>query len=345
MSNLGPQNINLSFNGLLQVPGGLTSTPQLVTDGDGNISDLQMALSGSSIPNLSNGVAGQIPYQTASGTTGFAPVGSPGQVLLSNGSEAPYWGSGGASASATNVAGGVAGNVLYQAAIATTAFVPVGNTGYFLTANGSAAPAWVNPTSVIVGTATNLASGAIGSIPFQTAPGITGFLDPSNAGQLLKSNGVGANPSWESNITMSSTGQVNFTGLATAPAGTAGDIYYNSTSNQFQYYNGTTWTLVGGATVTDDTSTASTRYPLFSNATSGTVTAVYTSSSEYSYLPSTGELSASAHISTNGFTVNSKTVSKSYTIASGNSAISAGPITINSGVTVTISSGSHWVVV
>jgi hypothetical protein len=345
MSNLGPQNINLSFNGLLQAPGGLTSAPQPVTDGNGNVSDLQIALSGSSIPNLSNGVAGQIPYQTGDGLTGFAPIGSPGQVLTSNGTGTPYWSSGGSATTATSIAGGGAGQIVYQASTANSAFVPVGSTGSLMTANGTLAPSWVNPASVLVGLASNINGGLTGSIPYQSAPNTTTFLNPGNTGQLLRSNGVGANPSWESNITMSSTGQVNFTGLATAPAGTAGDIYYNSTSNQFQYYNGTTWTLVGGATVTDDTSTTSTRYPLFSNATSGTVTSVYTSSSEYNYLPSTGELSASAHISTNGFTVNSKTVSKSYTIASGNSAVSAGPITINSGVTVTISSGSHWVVV
>ena len=47
---------------------------------------------------------------------------------------------------------------------------------------------------------------------------------------------------------------------------------------------------------------------------------------------------------TNGIHVNSKTVSSNYTIPSGSSAMSAGPITISSGVTVTVSSGSRWVV-
>ena len=42
--------------------------------------------------------------------------------------------------------------------------------------------------------------------------------------------------------------------------------------------------------------------------------------------------------------VNSLTVGTSYTIPSGSSAVSAGPITINSGITVTVSSGSKWVV-
>jgi hypothetical protein len=47
----------------------------------------------------------------------------------------------------------------------------------------------------------------------------------------------------------------------------------------------------------------------------------------------------------NGIVVNSKTVSASYTIASGDSAMSAGPISIASGQSVTISSGSRWVVI
>jgi hypothetical protein len=46
----------------------------------------------------------------------------------------------------------------------------------------------------------------------------------------------------------------------------------------------------------------------------------------------------------NGLVVNSKTVAASYSIASGDSAMSVGPITVASGQTVTIASGSRWVV-
>lgn len=46
----------------------------------------------------------------------------------------------------------------------------------------------------------------------------------------------------------------------------------------------------------------------------------------------------------NGILVNSKTVSASYTIASTDNAVSAGPVTVASGQTVTVSSGSRWVV-
>jgi hypothetical protein len=45
------------------------------------------------------------------------------------------------------------------------------------------------------------------------------------------------------------------------------------------------------------------------------------------------------------FYENGQTVSSNYTITSGKNAMSAGPIEIASGVTVTIPSGSTWVVV
>ena len=41
---------------------------------------------------------------------------------------------------------------------------------------------------------------------------------------------------------------------------------------------------------------------------------------------------------------NTQTVSASYTITSGSSAMSTGPVTLSSGVAVTVPSGSRWVV-
>lgn len=49
-------------------------------------------------------------------------------------------------------------------------------------------------------------------------------------------------------------------------------------------------------------------------------------------------------IATNGIMLNSKTIASSYTIPVGYSAHSAGPMTISSGVTVTVAAGSRWVV-
>lgn len=46
-----------------------------------------------------------------------------------------------------------------------------------------------------------------------------------------------------------------------------------------------------------------------------------------------------------GYVENSATISQSSTINAGNNALSAGPVTINSGITVTVPSGSRWTVV
>jgi hypothetical protein len=45
------------------------------------------------------------------------------------------------------------------------------------------------------------------------------------------------------------------------------------------------------------------------------------------------------------FYENSTTVTASYTITTGNNAGSFGPITVNSGVTVTVPTGSTWSIV
>ena len=113
--------------------------------------------------------------------------------------------------------------------------------------------------------------------------------------------------------------------------------------------NGTTasWAAGGGsgATITNDVATSTNVYPVFANATSGTFGTAYTSNANYLYKPSTGELTAIAHVSSNGIQVNANTVATSYTIATGNNGLSAGPVSVNSGITVTVSSGSTWSVV
>jgi hypothetical protein len=125
---------------------------------------------------------------------------------------------------------------------------------------------------------------------------------------------------------------------------TASMLRFNTQTTEFEGYNGTVWASVGGAAISNDTSTASNLYPLFANATSGTASTVYTGNAKLLYKPSTGELQSTALVASNGIVVNGATVSSSYTIATGNNASSAGPITVDSGVSVTVSSGSRWVV-
>ncbi len=61
--------------------------------------------------------------------------------------------------------------------------------------------------------------------------------------------------------------------------------------------------------------------------------------------PPTWATPAGSNITALGLWENAATISANYTIGTGNNAVSAGPITINSGVVVTVPSGSTWSVV
>jgi hypothetical protein len=126
-----------------------------------------------------------------------------------------------------------------------------------------------------------------------------------------------------------------------------GMLRYNSTSNEFEGYSGSSpaWKSVGGSAISNDTSTSTNIYPLLAAATTGTAQNVYTSNAKLLYKPSTGEFSSTVLNASNGIVVNSATISTSYTVASGSNAMSAGPVSIASGQSVTVASGSRWVVV
>jgi len=128
-----------------------------------------------------------------------------------------------------------------------------------------------------------------------------------------------------------------------APA--ASMLRFNTSTAEFEGYNGTVWASVGGAAIVNDTSTASNLYPLFANATTGTAATVFTGDAKLLYKPSTGELQSTALVASNGIVVNSATVTETYTIPTGSNAMSAGPVTVNDGIAVTVPSGSVWTVI
>ena len=82
---------------------------------------------------------------------------------------------------------------------------------------------------------------------------------------------------------------------------TSGMIRFNTDLGQYEGYNGTAWTSIGGG------------------ATGGGADTV--------------------------FFENSQTVTVNYTLSTSKNAVTAGPVTISSGVTVTVPSGASWVVV
>jgi hypothetical protein len=85
-------------------------------------------------------------------------------------------------------------------------------------------------------------------------------------------------------------------------------------------------------------------YPTFTSATSGSISGLNVTSTKLTFVPTTGTFTVPNVEASNGMIVNSNTVSTSYSIPVGSSALAAGPITVSGGATVTIPSGSRWVV-
>ncbi len=71
-----------------------------------------------------------------------------------------------------------AGDIVYYATGTALSKLAIGTNGQVITSSGTA-PQWTNQSSLSVGsatTATNLAGGAAGSIPYQSGAGATTFL-------------------------------------------------------------------------------------------------------------------------------------------------------------------------
>jgi hypothetical protein len=77
----------------------------------------------------------------------------------------------------------------------------------------SALQYWKNvaPSSISIGTATNLAGGLAGSVPYQTAPGTTTFLNIGTALQVLKVNAGATAPEWVSGAALTKVDDTNVT--------------------------------------------------------------------------------------------------------------------------------------
>ena len=246
--------------------GSVTNSVTFNTSGAGGTSPI--TYNGSVAQTISYNTIGA-PSTTGTGATGTWGISISGNAatvtngLYSTGSYSnPSWltsilgsivsGAVATATTATNVAGGATGSLLYQSGAGATTSLALGTTNYVLTA-GASAPQYVAQSTLSVGsattstTSTNLAGGVAGAIPWQSAASTTGFTAAGTTGQVLTSNGTSV-PTW------------------TTPA--------------------------GSVSVTDDTTTASTRYPLFAAVTSGSITTEYVSSTKYQFVPSTGILTA-----------------------------------------------------
>lgn len=136
----------------------------------------------------------------------------------------------------------------------------------------------------------------------------------------------------------------------------AGDLYFNTVSNRMKVYSGSAWGFVSvdPALVVEKTSnTGAAKLPAGTTGErDGTPAAGYLRFNSTLGKPEIYNGSAWGSVgggATGGgsdavFIENDQTVSSNYTIPASKNAMSTGPVSINSGVTVTISSGSRWVV-
>ena len=292
--------------------------------------------------NLAGGVAGAVPYQSGVGATGFTAAGTSGQVLTSQGTGAPTWTTPTAYATVTD---DTTTNATRYPLFADA------TSGNLTTEYTSSTKYQFNPSTGVLTATSFSGAGAFTTLSASSTVSGTGFstylASPPAIGGAAAAAGTFTTLTATADSAFTSTGALQLPVGTTAqqPTGAAGKLRFNSTTSQFEGYTGAAWTSVGGAAITDDTTTNSTFYPLFASTTSGTATTVYTSSTKYKYNPSTGTLSAPQVAASNGIVVNSQTVASNYTIATGDNGLSAGPVTVSSGITVTISSGSVWTVV
>ncbi len=251
-----------------------------------------------------------------------------------------------------------------------------GTTGQVLTSNGTSPPSWTTPSASVTVTddtttnATryplfaNQTSGSISteyvsSTKLQFNPSTGEFISTSFSGAGTGLTGTASSLSIGGNAATatSATSATTATNLA---GGANGSLPYQTGSGATTFLaagtNGYILTLAGGVptwaaaaatgvTIADDTTTNATRYLTFTSATTGTITTENVSSTKLQFNPSTGALAAPELVASNGIVVNSQTISADYTIPSGSNAGSFGPVSVASGITVTVSSGSVWTVV
>ena len=152
--------------------------------------------------------------------------------------------------------------------------------------------------------------------------------------------------------TSTTTGTGTFT-LAGAVTGFQSfSVIGNGNTTYYAIVMGSEWEVglgtytSSGTTLSRDTILESSNSGSAVNFSAGTKNVFVTYPAEKAtYQDANGTAIAPQLSASNGLVENANTVSANYTIQTNYNAMSAGPVTVNSGISLTIPSGSNWVVV
>lgn len=255
-----------------------------------------------------------------------------------------------------------AGGIVYATSTTAASATAAGTAGQALLSGAAGAPTWGTLSATNGGTGQT--SYAVGDLLYAPTTTTVGKLADVATGNVLLSGGVGVAPSYgKVGLTTHITGT-----LGTANGGTnltsftsGGAVYATSTSALTTgtlpvASGGTGATTAAAALVALGERTAATGAlitPVGTTAQRPTAAAGHfrfnSSLSQFEGYNGTawGKVGGGA---TGGgtddvFIENGQTVTTNYTLTTNKNAVSAGPITINVGITVTVPSGSNWAVV
>ena len=333
--------------------------------------------------NLAGGAAGSVPYQTGSGATSFLAIGTAAQVLqVNSGATAPEWvsstGTGNVvrATSATlvtptlGVATATSVNKVAFTAPATSATLTLADGSTLATSGANSITLTsTGATNVTLPTSGTLATtaGTVGTISFGTT-GLTpntatsgpvtvaGTLSPANGGTGVANNALntltftgnyslGLTLNGNTAVTLPTSGT-----LATlAGAETLTNKTINGSNNTISNINlasQVTGTLPIGNGGTGNTSTPTNGQLLIGNG-SGFSLATLTAGTNVTITNSSGGITIAASGGGGASSViaeNQQVISTNYTITAGNNGSSVGPVSINSGISITVGSDQRWLI-
>jgi hypothetical protein len=138
-----------------------------------------------------------------------------------------------------------------------------GTAGQVLTSGGTAAPIWVTPSSLTVGTAStatsaeNITGGSAGYLVYQYDTDDTRFIQPGLTGYVLQSTGASTAPSWvTSDLTIGSTSvtlgttETDFAGLTSLDGTTGLTSLFTTPTGSVSFLTAASGISIGASTST-----------------------------------------------------------------------------------------------